>query len=152
MKNKLRLALMVMTMVLGIMFIGFLMSGYVEAQTTTGIYGSKVTKGYTVYSKTIGATNASAEVVAAVTGKRIKVIGYDLIANGTVNVKFQSNASDDIQGGPLWYFTSNSGVAKPVTLINNQPVVIMQTGVGENLYLNLSAVKYVSGAVIYIVE
>ena len=135
-----------------ILLIGLLMSNYAEAQTTTSIYGSKVTKGYTIYSKTIGPTNVSTEVVAAVTGKRIKVIGYDLIANGDVNVKFQSNASDDIQGGPLWYFTSNSGVAKPITLINNQPVVIMQTGVGENLYLNLSATQYVSGAVLYYVE
>jgi hypothetical protein len=152
MKMGLKTGIAVAWVLCMIIAIGFLMSGYVEAQTTTGIYGSKVTKGYTIYSKTIGATNASAEVVAAVTGKRVKVIGYDLIANGDVNVKFQSNASDDIQGGPLWYFTSNSGVAKPITLINNQPVVIMQTGVGENLYLNLSATQYVSGAVLYYVE
>ena len=120
--------------------------------TSTGIYGYTPTKGYTIYAVTIGPTTASGELVAATTGKRIKIIAYELIANGDTAVKFQSGGSNDIGGSTLWYLTQNSGVTKPITLINNQPVVYMQTAVGASLGIDLSAAQSISGSILYYVE
>lgn len=122
------------------------------AATTTNISHSQPTAGYVIHAKTITASaSGNTAVVAAVTGKRIKVISYDLIANGSVNVKFQSE-TNDIDGSPLWYLTQNSGVTKPVTMISNQPVVYLRTNAGESLNINLSASESVSGSVLYYVE
>jgi hypothetical protein len=119
--------------------------------TTTGVYGYQIAKGYTIYAKTLTGS-ASAEFVAATAGKRVKVIAYELVANGTVNVKFTSGGADDIHGSTLWYLTQNSGVTKPIVLINNQPIVYMQTGLGASLSINLSAAQSVSGTLLYFVE
>lgn len=120
--------------------------------TSTGIYGYVPTRGYTIYAVTISPTTASGEVVAAVTGKRIKVIAYELIANGETAVKFTSGGANDIGGSTLWYLMQNSGVTKPITLINQQPVVYMQTAAGASLSINLSAAQSVSGSILYYVE
>jgi len=120
--------------------------------TSTGIYGYVPTRGYTIYAVTISPTTASGEVVAAVAGKRIKVIAYELIANGETAVKFTSGGSNDIGGSTLWYLMQNSGVTKPITLINQQPVVYMQTAAGASLSINLSAAQSVSGSILYYVE
>jgi hypothetical protein len=69
-----------------------------------------------------------------------------------VNVKFTSGGADDIHGSTLWYLTQNSGVTKPIVLINNQPIVYMQTGLGASLSINLSAAQSVSGTLLYFVE
>ena len=128
-------------------------TGWSETITTsTGIYGYTPTKGYTIYAVTISPTTASKEVIAATTGKRIKIIAHELIANGDTAVKFQSGGSNDIGGSTLWYLTQNSGVTKPITLINNQPVVYMQTAVGASLGINLSAAQSISGSILYYVE
>ena len=128
--------------------------------TYTAVYGYNLSKGYVVYAKSF-TTSASAEVVgySAVSsagynapGKRIKVIGYELNANGTTNVKFQTGGSTNIDGGTLWYLAQNSGVTKPIVLINNQPIVYLQTAAGASLSVNLSAGQAVSGSVLYYVE
>ena len=119
--------------------------------TSTSIYPSVPSKGYVVHATSF-TTAASAEVVQATTGKRIKVLAYELVANGTTNVKFTSGGADDIQGSTLWYLTLNSVVTKPVTLINQQPIVYMQTAVGASLSINLSAAQSVSGTILYYVE
>lgn len=128
--------------------------------TTTSIYGYSISKGYTIYAKSF-TTSASAEVVGyssvasagyGATGKRVKVIGYELNANGTVNVKFQSGGADDIYGSTLWYLCQNSGVSKPITLINNQPIVYFNSGAGASMSVNLSTGQAVSGTLYYFVE
>lgn len=128
--------------------------------TSTNIYGYNIAKGYVVYAKSF-TTSASAEVVSyssvaspgyGAPGKRIKVIAYELIANGTTNVKFQSGGADDIHGSTLVYLTTNSGVAKNIVTINDQPVVYLQTAEGASLSVNLSAGQAVSGTVLYSVE
>lgn len=128
--------------------------------TYTNVYGYSLTKGYVIYAKSF-TTSASAEVVgySAVAsagynapGKRVKVIAYELNANGTTNVKFQSGGATDIHGGTLWYLAQNSGVTKPLVLINNQPIVYLQSAAGASLSVNLSAGQAVSGSVIYYVE
>ena len=120
--------------------------------TVSNIASNQPTAGYVIYAKTITASaSGNTEVVAAITGKKIKVIAYELIANGDTNVKFQSS-TNDISGSTLWYLATNSGVAKPVTMINNQPIVLLQTNSGEALNVNLSASQSVSGSVLYYVE
>ena len=128
--------------------------------TSTSIYPSVPAKGYVIYATSF-TTAASAEIVPysnvaspgyAATGKRIKILAYELVADGTTNVKFTSGGADDIHGSTLWYLTQNSGVTKPVTLINQQPIVYMQTLAGASLSINLSAAQSVSGTLLYYVE
>ncbi|OPY06100.1 MAG: hypothetical protein A4E61_00083 [Syntrophorhabdus sp. PtaB.Bin184] len=119
--------------------------------TSTNIYPFVPAKGYVIYATSF-TTAASAEIVPYSTGKRIKVIAYELVANGDTNVKFTSGGADDIMGSTLWYLTQNSGVTKPVTLINQQPLVYMQTAPGASLSINLSAAQSVSGTLLYYVE
>lgn len=128
--------------------------------TSTSIYPTVPSKGYVIYARSF-TTAASAEIVPysnvaspgyAATGKRIKILAYELVADGTTNVKFTSGGADDIHGSTLWYLTQNSGVTKPVTLINQQPIVYMQTLAGASLSINLSAAQSVSGTILYYVE
>lgn len=144
--------------VIAMLAMPFICSGTEE--TTTSIYGYNISKGYVIYAKSF-TTSASAEVVGysavaspgyGATGKRIKVIAYELNANGTVNVKFQSGGATDIYGSTLWYLAQFSGVTKPISLINDQPVVLMQTAAGASLSVNLSAAQAVSGTILYFVE
>ena len=129
--------------------------------TSTSIKGYDIAKGYTIYATTISPTTASGEVIGVsavaspgynVAGKRIKVVAYELIAYGDVNVKFQSGGTDDITGSTLWYLTQNSGLMKPISIIHNQPIVYMQSGVGASLSINLSTPAYVSGSLWYYME
>lgn len=83
-------------------------------------------------------------VVAAVSGKRIRVLSYVLIATGAVAVKFVSDASGtDITGA--MDLGANGGVSAP-----HSPSGHYQTGVGEALILNLGAAVQVSGHLTYI--
>lgn len=82
-------------------------------------------------------------IVAAVTGKRIRVLAYTLIANGTVNAKFQSGAGGtDITG--LKYLVANSGL-----VCQQGQDGWMQTAPGELLNLNLSGAVAVGGELVY---
>lgn len=128
--------------------------------TYTTVYGQSLSKGYTVYAKSF-TTSASAEVVgySAVSsagynapGKKIKVIAYELNANGTTNVKFQSGGATDIHGSTLWYLVANARTVYPITSINNQPIIYFQSATGASLSVNLSAGQAVSGTLLYIVE
>lgn len=102
-----------------------------------------------------GAVTASGntQLVAAVSGKKIKVVAYELSSNNDVNIKFQS-AINDIYGSTLWSATLNWGVSKDLVIINGWPVVRMETNAGEALNLNLSAAAAsgVSVSVLYCTE
>ena len=83
-------------------------------------------------------------LVAAVTGKRIRVLQYLLMASGAVNAKFQSGAGgSDISG--LHYFDANGAGAAPPWC----PVGILETASGSLLNLNLSAAQAVGGWLVY---
>lgn len=97
--------------------------------------------------------NASASgsntVVAAVTGKRIRVLSYVMIAAGDVTVTWRS-ASTAISG-PMALATNGgaapgSGQMAPVGLFGQ-----FQTEAGEALNMNLSAAVAVGGHLTYIV-
>lgn len=83
-------------------------------------------------------------IVAAVTSKKIRVLGYVLVANGAVNVKFQSAAGGTDKTG-LLYLAANGGVAS-----NFSPVGLFETVAGELLNLNLSGAVAVGGHLVYV--
>jgi len=82
------------------------------------------------------------QLVAAVANKRIRVINYALMANGTVNVKFRGGA-DDKTG--LLYLVANAGVAPGEARYGH-----FQTGLGQALNINLSAAIAVGGHLTYV--
>ena len=83
------------------------------------------------------------EIVAAVTGKRIRVVGYNYISSGTVNAAWRSGATTVIGG--LGYWVANTGKVAPFC-----PVGWFQTASGEALNLNLSGAVAVGGEVTYV--
>lgn len=86
------------------------------------------------------------DLVAAVTGKKIRVLRWYLSANGAVNVKFQSKTSPtpaDITG--LIYLTQFKDSAGGYS-----PVGHFETIAGEALTINLSAAVAVGGCLVYI--
>lgn len=82
------------------------------------------------------------EIIAAVANKRIRVLSYVIISNGTLNVKWQS-ASNDISG--LLYLVSNTGASS-----GYHPKGHFQTAKGEALNLNLSGNIAIGGHISYI--
>jgi hypothetical protein len=86
--------------------------------------------------------SATGEVVAAVSGKKIRVLAARLSAAGTVNTKWQS-ASTDKTG--LSYFVANSYAE-----LSYSPVGWFETVAGEALNLNLSASIAVGGMIVYV--
>lgn len=92
--------------------------------------------------------NASASgnntLVAAVTSKKLRVLAYNFIANGTVNAKFQSGASGtDLTG--LKYCVANGGICAPFN-----PLGWFETAAGVLLNMNLSAAIAVGGELVYL--
>lgn len=82
------------------------------------------------------------EVVAAVASKKIRVLSYVLMSNGTVNAKWRS-ATTDKSG--LLYLIANTGASSGYS-----PVGHFETAAGEALNLNLSAGIAVGGHVCYV--
>lgn len=96
------------------------------------------------YAAITASSNGDNTVVAAVAGKRILVLQYNVMANGTVNAKWKDGASVDITG--LGYYVANTGKVVPFS-----PMGWMVTGVGNALVLNLSAGIAVGGELGYAV-
>ena len=81
------------------------------------------------------------EIVAAVSGKKIRVISFFMISDTAATVKFRS-ATTDISGGlPV---SANGGVSA------DSSNGLMETVAGAALNLNLSAVINVGGALSYV--
>ena len=82
-------------------------------------------------------------VVSAVTGKKIRVLGYRLSANGTVAAKWRSSTAGDISG--LSYLIQYASAGASFS-----PVGHFETASGEGLQLNLDAGVAVGGHLAYI--
>lgn len=82
-------------------------------------------------------------IVAAVTGKRIKVYAVFLNATGTVNCKWKDGASTDLTGD--MNFQAREGYTGDV----DPPAFLLATSAGNALVLNLSAAVAVDGWVAY---
>jgi len=106
------------------------------------VANSSLTVGYsTVQYATINATSSgSTQVVGAVSGKRIRVIAFAVIANSTVSIKFQSG-STDITG--TMRLVEGGGIA------HAYDGGLFQTAVGQALNINLSTNATVGGYVVY---
>lgn len=92
------------------------------------------------------ASSGQTTLVSATAGKKVKVVGYALIAGGTVAVKLQSNSTDLTGAYPL---VANGGI---VDRGQQDGGHVLETAVGEALKLNLSAAVQVSGTVSYYLE
>ncbi len=93
------------------------------------------------YAAVSCASSGSNALVAAVPGKRLKLIACILVADGTVAVKFRS-ASTDLTGAMS--LIVNSGFVIPESVVG-----WCVTAQGEALNLNLSAAIQVSGMLVY---
>ena len=87
------------------------------------------------------AQNAN-EVVAAVTGKKIRVLAYFLSSSGSTNAKWQSSSTDK---SGLHYMVANTIAPSPYS-----PVGLFETAAGEALNLHLSAAVAVGGWLVYV--
>lgn len=96
-----------------------------------------------VFAKIDASTSGQTQIVASVTAKKIVVIGYVIVAGGTVNVKFQDHNTDITGAIPL---IANTGVAT----MGGMPH--FATTVGQELNINLSGNVQVSGHLTYLLE
>jgi len=106
------------------------------------VANSPLTVGYsTVLYAPINATNSgNTEVVGAVSGKRIRVIAYAVIANATVSIKFRSGTTD---------ITGSMRVVQGGGIAHAYDGGLFETAVGQALNINLSANATVGGYVVY---
>jgi len=106
------------------------------------VTNSPLTVGYsTVQYAPINATNSgNTQVVGAVSGKRIRVIAYAVIANATVSIKFQSGTTD---------ITGSMRVVEGGGIAHAYDGGLFETAVGQALNINLSTNATVGGYVVY---
>ena len=116
--------------------------GRVAGSDETGTIYSGTTALTPKFAKIVASASGNTSVLALVSGKKIRVLRASFVANGSVNVKFQSNTTD-VTG--LWYmtqFASGGGGYCPVGLF--------ETASGEALNINLSASVAVQGIITYV--
>jgi len=95
----------------------------------------------TVLYAPISATGSgNTEVVGAVSGKRIRVIAYAVIANLTVSIKFRSGTTD---------ITGSMRVVEGGGIAHAYDGGLFQTAEGQALNINLSNNATVGGYVVY---
>jgi hypothetical protein len=106
------------------------------------VANSSLTVGYgSVQYAVINATSSgNTQVVAGVSGRRIRVIAYALVASAAVDVKFRSG-NNDITGSMR--LVEGGGIA------HAYDGGLFQTAVGQPLNINLSANVNVGGYVVY---
>lgn len=83
-------------------------------------------------------------LVAAVAAKKLRVLALSLVANGSVNAKFQSHVTPTDKSG-LYYLAANGGFVLPVNQFG-----WFETIAGEALDINLSGAVAVGGNIVYI--
>lgn len=83
------------------------------------------------------------EIVPAASGKKLRVLAWDVMAEGPVNVKWQSHTTPTNLTG-LYYLSANGGIAR------SAPQGLFETVAGEALDLNLSDAVAVGGCVTYV--
>lgn len=102
---------------------------------------------YTIKRAAIAAaSNGDNELVAAVTGKKLRLLALELTAAEAVNGKLQSDAGAgavDLTG--LHYF----GATGPAWSLPYNAAGWCETASGKKLNLSLSAAKAVGGALVY---
>ena len=89
------------------------------------------------------ATSGDNTLVAAVTGRKIRVLAYMMVAAGTVVTRFESGASGTALTGQM-NWVANTGVMGAYS-----PVGHFETAAGSLLNLELSAAVSVDGYLVY---
>lgn len=86
---------------------------------------------------------ASGAVVAAVAGKRIRVIAMDIVCPNAQTVSWQSSGGAEISGPQA--FAANGGIVRPYN-----PGGWFQTAIGEGLNIIVSGAGTIGGNVTFI--
>jgi len=95
----------------------------------------------TVLYALINATNSgNTQIVGAVSGKRIRVIAFAVVADATVYIKFRSGTTD---------ITGSMRVVQGGGIAHAYDGGLFQTAVNQPLNINLSADATVGGYVVY---
>jgi hypothetical protein len=95
------------------------------------------------YAAIDASSSGDNEIVAAVTGVKIRVVSMLIMSGGDVNATFQSGAGGSGLSGAL-PLTTNSGAS-----CNHNPVGWFETNESESLNLSLSGAIQVSGFLAY---
>jgi hypothetical protein len=95
-----------------------------------------------------GATSGDNTLVAAVTGKKIKVVALQLVAAGAVNIRLESGAGGTALTGVMALAAAGDGFIWPPC----PGVTWVETAAGALLNLELSGAVQVSGVLVYFVE
>lgn len=96
------------------------------------------------YAAIDAATSGDNTLVAAVSGKKIRVLAVFLVAAGTVNVRFEGGAGGTALSGQM-NLVANTGF-----VLNYNPVGWFETAVTTLLNLELSGAISVDGSLVYI--
>lgn len=83
-------------------------------------------------------------VVAAVTGKKIRLLGFFLVTSAASSIAFRSGTTITQKTGDM-PFAANGGISVPFS-----PAGYFETVAGEALQINLSATASVGGMAVYI--
>jgi hypothetical protein len=94
-------------------------------------------------------TSGDNTLVAAVTGKKIKVLGLVLVAAEAVNARLESGAGGTALTGVMTLAAGGDQVVLPVVPPGYHWV---ETAAGALLNLELSGAVYVDGCLVYLVE
>ena len=111
---------------------------------TDGLYnrGELLPFKYAVISASSSGNNT---LVAAVTGKKIRVVAYNFMGAGAVNAKFQSGAGGTDLTGLKYLDAAGGGICAPYN-----PAGWFETAVATLLNLNLSTDIAVGGELVYV--
>lgn len=97
------------------------------------------------YAVISASTSGDNTLVAAVTGKKIRVLAYNFIAAGAVNARFQSGASGSYLTGLKTIDAASKGLCAPFN-----PVGWFETASAALLNLELSGAVLVGGELVYV--
>ena len=89
------------------------------------------------------AASGDNEIVAAVAGKKIRVLAWHVTVSGTTTIRFESSAGGTALTGQM-AGTANAELTEPWN-----PCGWFETVAGESLNMELSAAVSVDGALVY---
>ena len=97
------------------------------------------------FAKISASSSGNNTVVAAVTSKKIRVLGWNLVGNGAVNAKWQDGAGGTDLTGLYYVAAAGGGICVPFN-----PVGWFETSSNTLLNLNLSGAVAVGGSLCYV--
>jgi len=117
--------------------------GVVISQPTTGVIFSGSTGVIPKFAAISTAASGDNTIVAAVAGKKLRVVKYTIVTASGVSAKFRTSSGADLSGAMA--LAANSGVGGAYC-----PVGLLETAAGDALVLNLSGAVPVAGHLTYI--